>query len=105
VKRRSREAPGNWPRKPESWWIPADSSPNRIPTLLYVFRVDLSQAEFDQRGAHDEEVEGVELVPFEEAVRRIAAGEIYVALPVAVICSYLLTCDSRTAEIRKEQAA
>ena len=83
---------------------PLAASPNRIPTLLYVFRVDLSQDEFDRRGVHDEEVEGVDLVPFEETVRRIAAGEIYVALPVAVICSYLVTRDSRTSEIREGQA-
>lgn len=84
---------------------PLAASPNRIPTLLYVFRVDVSQAEFDRRGAHDEEVECVDLVPFEQVVRRIAAGEIYVALPIAVICSYLLTLDSRTPEIGNEQAA
>jgi hypothetical protein len=84
---------------------PLAASPNRIPTLLYVFRVDLSQDEFDRRGAHDEEVESVDLVPLEEAVRRIAAGEIYVALPVAVICSYLVTRNSRPSEMSKGQAA
>jgi len=42
-------------------------------------------------------------VPFDEAVRRIAAGEIYVALPVAVISSYLLTLDSRTSDVCKSR--
>ncbi len=79
---------------------PLAASPNRIPTLLYVFRVDLSRDEFDRRGAHDEEVEGVDLVPFDEVVRRIAVGEIYVALPVAVICSYLVTRDLQVLGIR-----
>jgi len=72
---------------------PLAASPNRIPSLLYVFRVDLGREEFERRASHDEEVAEVELVPLDEAVRRIASGKIYVAVPVAVICSYLLTRD------------
>lgn len=69
---------------------PLAAMPNRIPNLLYVFRVDLAQEEFDKRGAHDEEIDDVELVPFGDMVRRIASGEIYVTTPVAIIATYLL---------------
>jgi ADP-ribose pyrophosphatase len=69
---------------------PLAGSPNRIPSLLYVFRVELTQAEFERRGMHDSEVEGVELVAFDEVVRRISRGAIYVAVPIAVISTYLL---------------
>jgi 8-oxo-dGTP pyrophosphatase MutT (NUDIX family) len=69
---------------------PLAGSPNRIPFLLYVFRVDLTQEEFDRRRPHDSEVESVELVPLDEVVRRINCGAIYVAIPIAVIGTYLL---------------
>jgi 8-oxo-dGTP pyrophosphatase MutT (NUDIX family) len=69
---------------------PLAGSPNRIPFLLYVFRVDLTRDEFERRGPHDDEVESVELVPLDEVVRRINRGAIYVAVPIAVISTYLL---------------
>lgn len=69
---------------------PLAESPNRIPKLLYVFRIDLDQAEFDARAPHDEEVEAVELVSLDHAVRKITSGAIYAAIPVAVLGSYLL---------------
>lgn len=69
---------------------PLAASPNRIPNLLYVYRVDLGLTEFDGRGPHDDEVVEVELLPLDDVVRRIANGSIYVALPVAVIGAYLL---------------
>ena len=70
---------------------PLAGSPNRIPFLLYVFRVDLTQEEFDRRGPHDEEVEGVELVPLDQVGRLISQGSLYVAVPIAVIGTYLLS--------------
>ncbi len=70
---------------------PLAGSPNRIPSLLYVFRVELTQAEFDRRGPHDDEVESVELMAFDEVVRCIAEGALYVAIPIAVIGSHLLS--------------
>jgi ADP-ribose pyrophosphatase len=69
---------------------PLGMAPNRMPKLIYVFRVELSQAEFDGRGPHDSEIEKVELVGFDEAVRMIATGRIYISVPVAVIGTYLL---------------
>jgi 8-oxo-dGTP pyrophosphatase MutT (NUDIX family) len=70
---------------------PLAASPNRMPVLVYAFRVDLTQDEFDRRGPHDEEIERVELIALEEATRMIARGAIYVAIPVAMIGTYLLT--------------
>jgi 8-oxo-dGTP pyrophosphatase MutT (NUDIX family) len=70
---------------------PLAVSPNRMPKLVYVFQVDLTQEEFDNRGSHDDEIEKVELVPLAEAVRMIATGKIYVAVPVAIIGTYLLS--------------
>ena len=56
-----------------------------------MFQGDLTQEEFDNRGSHDDEIEKVELVPLAEAVRMIATGRIYVAVPVAIIGTYLLS--------------
>jgi 8-oxo-dGTP pyrophosphatase MutT (NUDIX family) len=70
---------------------PLAASPNRMPVLVYAFRVDLTQEEFDRRGKHDEEIESVELIELDEAVRMIASGAIYVAIPVAMIGTYLMT--------------
>jgi ADP-ribose pyrophosphatase len=70
---------------------PLAASPNRMPVLVYAFRVDLTQDEYDRRGAHDDEIQSVELIALDEAVRMIASGAIYVAIPVAMIGTYLLT--------------
>jgi ADP-ribose pyrophosphatase len=70
---------------------PIAVSPNRMPKLVYVFRVDLTQQEFDNRAAHDGEIESVELVPLDRAAGMIATGKIYVALPAAVIGAYLFS--------------
>lgn len=70
---------------------PLAGSPNRIPSLLYVYYVGLTRAEFEARRPHDDEVERVALVAFEDVVRDIADGSLYVAVPIAVIGSYLLT--------------
>lgn len=70
---------------------PLAASPNRMPGLVYAFRVDLSQEEFDRRGGHDDEIESVELIALDQAVRMIASGAIYVAIPVAMIGTYLIT--------------
>jgi 8-oxo-dGTP pyrophosphatase MutT (NUDIX family) len=65
--------------------------PNRIPHLVYVFRVELTQEEFDRRSGHDDEIAAIELVPLVEVAQRVAVGSIYVALPVAIMLTYLLT--------------
>jgi len=69
---------------------PLAGSPNRIPYLLYVFRADLTREEWERRGPHDAEVEGVELVPLKNIPGLIERGALYVAVPIAVISTYLL---------------
>lgn len=70
---------------------PMSTSPNRMPHLVYVFRVDLTRPEFDQRKPHDHEVESVHCIPFEEVMRLVTKGNIYVAAPIAVIAGYLFS--------------
>ena len=70
---------------------PLAVSPNRMPRLVYVFRVDLSRQEFEQRRPHDNEIDSVELVPIKEAVRLMTTGGIYVAGIIAIISMYLLS--------------
>jgi 8-oxo-dGTP pyrophosphatase MutT (NUDIX family) len=69
---------------------PLAISPNRMPRLVYVFRIALTRKEFDQRRPHDDEIEGVELVSLDEAVRLMTTGGLYVAIPMAIISMYLL---------------
>lgn len=73
---------------------PLAPSPNRMPRLVYVFRVDLTRREFAARGKHDDEIESVELVPIADAVQLMTSGGIYVAVPIAVISMYLLASHS-----------
>jgi 8-oxo-dGTP pyrophosphatase MutT (NUDIX family) len=68
---------------------PLAVSSARMPKLAYVFRIDLSQEEFDRRGDHDDEIELVESVPLAEVARRLASGEIYVAVPAAIVGRHL----------------
>ena len=70
---------------------PLAMSPNRMPRLVYVFRIDLSRREFEQHLPHDHEIDSVELVPFTEAVQLMTTGGIYVAGIVAIISTYLLS--------------
>ena len=70
---------------------PLSTSPNRMPLLVYVFRVDVTRNEFDLRRPHDHEIASVELVPFAEAIRLMATGGIYVAGIVAIVSTYLLS--------------
>ena len=79
---------------PETRFIampPMSTSPGRNPKLAYVFRVDVTRNEFAQRKPHDDEVESVHCVPFDEVMQLVTAGGLYVALPVAVIGSYLFS--------------
>jgi 8-oxo-dGTP pyrophosphatase MutT (NUDIX family) len=69
---------------------PLSLSPTRMPTLLYVFRIDLTKEEYDNRKMHDSEIDSVCLVPFDEAIRLITVGGIYVSGIVAILGTFLL---------------
>lgn len=66
-------------------------SPNRTPSRLHVFRIDITRQEFARRRPHDDEIASVEYVPLEKLVDRIIKGDIYVAVPVAVLATFLLS--------------
>jgi len=69
---------------------PISNSPNRNPNLVNIYEVSLSQAEYDSRSKHDDEVESVECCRFNEIKEMLISGQIYVGAPVAVIGRYLL---------------
>jgi len=69
---------------------PLALSPNRTPKLIHIFRVDVSQQEYDQRGGFDTEIEALEVVSFLEAAESVVSGNIYISIPVAIIGMYLL---------------
>lgn len=70
--------------------LPFSEMPGRMPVLLSVFRVDLTQAEFDSRMSHDNEILSVEAFSFLEAARGLVEGEIYLTSPVAIISRLLM---------------
>jgi len=76
---------------------PIAGSPNRNPELLHVFQVKLSTEEVNNRKEHDREIEKVEILNFGEACSKIMSGDIYVAVPMAVISKYLLSIASLNA--------
>jgi ADP-ribose pyrophosphatase len=69
---------------------PLAGSPNRNPLLLNIFSVNITGSEYQARGSHDDEITAVELLPFRKVRELIAQGDIYVAVPVAVLSRYLL---------------
>lgn len=70
---------------------PLAVSPNRIPSLIYLVQVELTQEEFAARLPHDHEIHSVHCLSFKEVASMLVRGEIYVTMPVAVLGRYLLT--------------
>jgi len=68
---------------------PLAVSSTRYPVFPCLFCIHLSEREFRRRRPHDEEIVGVECVPYAGLKKRIARGEIYVSLPAAIISAYL----------------
>jgi 8-oxo-dGTP pyrophosphatase MutT (NUDIX family) len=69
---------------------PFSNSPNRVPTLIHIFRISLTQAEYDSRGSHDDEVVNVECYRFKDLKKMLVQGTIYIGVPAAVIGRHLL---------------
>lgn len=65
--------------------IPYSVVSSRIPNLVYIFEIVLTIDEFNNRKEHDDEVEEVYLFSFDEIKKKVNNGEIYAALPVAVV--------------------
>lgn len=70
---------------------PLSESPNRIPQLIYVFRINISKEEFNNRTGHDDEIEYISTYTFHEVIKKLYRGKIYVAVPAAIIGMYLLS--------------
>lgn len=68
---------------------PLAISSARYPVLPHLFQIHLSEHEFLCRQPHDHEIMGVECFKFVELKKKIACGEIYVSLPVAIISTFL----------------
>jgi len=68
---------------------PISVSPNRNPNLIFPFKVDITQKEYDSRKNHDNEIKEVLCVSFSQVIKMIQSGEIYVALPMAIILRFL----------------
>ena len=62
----------------------------RSPLLPYFFQVHLSEDEFNNRAAHDDEIASVERFEFDKVLNKIIKGEIFIGLQIAVITRYLL---------------
>lgn len=70
--------------------IPLSIQPTRDPRPLYLFQIDISQKEFEERKPHDHEIESVMCLKFQEFCKMFVQGEIYVSTPPAVVLRYLL---------------
>lgn len=80
---------------------PLANSPNRNPNLVSIFQVHLSKIEFENRAGHDTEIEGVKLFSLDQIDSMLVAGEIYVAVPAAVLSRYLLERKSLDHAVRQ----
>ena len=69
---------------------PFSVSPNRVPTLIHIFQITLTQAEYDSRRSHDDEIVNVVCYRFEEMKKMLVQGKIYISVPAAIIGRYLL---------------
>jgi ADP-ribose pyrophosphatase len=74
----------------------------RSPLLPYFFQVHLSEDEFNNRAAHDDEIDSVERFEFNEVLRKIIKGEIFIGLQIAVITRYLLQNDIKSFHMLNE---
>lgn len=71
--------------------VPISASSTRNPNLSYVFKVDISEKEYVNRQPHDDEIFSVERFPVREIVKKMASGEIYVSMTLAVLGIFLVS--------------
>lgn len=70
--------------------IPLSNSPNRNPHLIHIFKVKISQSEYEHRKDHDHEIDNVGMFRFDEIREMITDGQIFVGVPLAVLGRFLL---------------
>ncbi len=69
---------------------PIAAFPNRSPRLIFPLRVDITRPEFERRGQHDSEIREVLCLSLERIEQMICDGEIYVAVPAAMLSRLIL---------------
>ena len=69
---------------------PIGTAPNRTPMLGSIFRVDLTLAEYEGRGAADDEVVAVERFHGDDLHRLVVSGGVYVTLPLSMLLHFFL---------------
>ncbi len=70
--------------------LPPIAITTRSPCLPYIFQINLSREEYEQRKKHDEEIECVGCFHFHDIFQKIANSGIYIGLHIAVIMRYFL---------------
>ena len=68
---------------------PISVSSTRNPNLSYIFKVDISEKEYVNRQPHDDEIYSVERFAVNDLAKKMASGEIYVSLTLAVLGIFL----------------
>jgi 8-oxo-dGTP pyrophosphatase MutT (NUDIX family) len=64
-------------------------SSNRFPVMGRIYQIDITLDEFTNRISHDDEIDGVVLIPFDVIKAKIISGEIYIGLSIAIISRFL----------------
>ena len=75
---------------------PMANSPNRNPLLMYIFMVNITRPEYDNRQHHDNEISAVECFSLDAVKRMMVNNEIYVSVPIAIIGRYIMGKDKIT---------
>ena len=70
---------------------PISVSSTRNPNLSYIFKVDISEKEYVNRQPHDDEIYSVERFAINDLAKKMASGEIYVSLALAVLGIFLVS--------------
>ena len=68
---------------------PISVSSTRNPNLSYIFKVDISEKEYVNRQPHDDEIYSVERLAINDLAKKMASGESYVSLALAVLGIFL----------------
>lgn len=70
--------------------LPALIHTLRSPAQPHIFQIDLKLNEYKGRKSHDDEIAEVELFYFDDILKKIITGEIYVGFHIAIIVRYFL---------------
>jgi len=80
---------------------PLAVSPNRVPRLAYVFRINLRGDEYISRSEHDHEVESLHQIHISEIPKIMNDGSVYVSVPLALLGMYLAsTINCETSDLK-----